>query len=153
AHADRDGLLDWVRGFDTPPSALFLVHGEAESKQAFAETLRAEANLDAIVIGGYCTYTYEPDGKLRGGKAAGSMGAPQSESVRNDIDPEEAERLLAKLRGIEDNMDGLIYRARLAAVKAVDGGDAESYTALKNIVASLESDTSKLAGSLAGRNE
>lgn len=39
-HADRHGVLDWCKGFSTPPKATFLVHGEPEALQAQAETLR-----------------------------------------------------------------------------------------------------------------
>jgi len=147
AHADRDGLLDWVRGFNKPPAALFLVHGEAAAKAAFAETL-LEEGISAIVVGGICDYVYDPGAadcdiqNISGAKIPG--GEP-------GVDPEDMDRLLAKLRDINDNVEGLLYRAKLAAVDAADEGDEQSYTALKNIITSLESDTSKLAGALARR--
>jgi metallo-beta-lactamase family protein len=164
AHADRDGLLDWARGFDTPPSALFLVHGEADAKAAFKETLRTEAGLDSIVIEEYCSWTYEPGGKLSedeqtsaGGAGvaagAGSAVGDASSPAGKPIDPEDMERLLLKLRTINDNVEGLLYKAKLATVEAANDGDEKSYTALKNIIASLESDTSKLAGELTERRE
>lgn len=40
AHADRDELIDWLAGFATPPRQTYLVHGEAESSQALAATIR-----------------------------------------------------------------------------------------------------------------
>jgi metallo-beta-lactamase family protein len=39
AHADRDGLTEWVQAFTGPPSVA-LVHGETEAMDAFAETIR-----------------------------------------------------------------------------------------------------------------
>lgn len=39
-HADCVGLLDWCRGFATPPRVTFLVHGEPAALAAQAETLR-----------------------------------------------------------------------------------------------------------------
>ena len=42
AHADRDGLLRWLRGFTSPPKRLFLTHGEADVSQVLAETVRAQ---------------------------------------------------------------------------------------------------------------
>lgn len=36
AHADADGVLDWLRGFEAAPSQCFVVHGEPEA----ADTLR-----------------------------------------------------------------------------------------------------------------
>lgn len=38
-HADSQGLLDWCRGFETPPKVTFLVHGEPAALTAQAETL------------------------------------------------------------------------------------------------------------------
>jgi metallo-beta-lactamase family protein len=39
AHADRDGLLRWLGGFEEPPRATYLVHGEAEPAAALAEAI------------------------------------------------------------------------------------------------------------------
>jgi metallo-beta-lactamase family protein len=39
-HADSEGLLDWCRGFSTPPRVTFLVHGEPAALTAQAETLQ-----------------------------------------------------------------------------------------------------------------
>jgi len=147
SHADRDGLLDWVKGFDTPPKTLFLVHGEAESKAAFAETLEKELGIKAVVITEICDYECEP-----GNSAVAHESADKTKSGGGaTVDPDDRDRLLAKLRDINENFEGLLYRAKLAAVADADG-DEEGYTALKNIIASLDSDTSKLAGALARTN-
>jgi metallo-beta-lactamase family protein len=42
AHADRDGLLKWVHAFEKKPEKVFVVHGEAEVCEIFAETLKSE---------------------------------------------------------------------------------------------------------------
>ena len=47
AHADQADLLRWVGGFRTRP-AVYLVHGEAEAKQAFQSRLRERLGIDAI---------------------------------------------------------------------------------------------------------
>ncbi len=38
-HADREGLLRWLRAFRTPPRQTFVIHGEPEASQALADTL------------------------------------------------------------------------------------------------------------------
>jgi metallo-beta-lactamase family protein len=43
AHADQAGLLDWLKGFKTPPKTVFVVHGEPESSSVFAESIRDSA--------------------------------------------------------------------------------------------------------------
>lgn len=42
AHADRDGLLRWVRSAPRPPRAVFVVHGEPEASLALEHKLRRE---------------------------------------------------------------------------------------------------------------
>jgi len=39
AHADQQGLLGWLGGFRQPPRQTFVVHGEAETAQVFAEAV------------------------------------------------------------------------------------------------------------------
>ncbi|MEN0111174.1 MAG: MBL fold metallo-hydrolase [Planctomycetota bacterium] len=41
-HADRSGLLRWLSHIKTPPKQVFLTHGEPDSADALAKTLRAE---------------------------------------------------------------------------------------------------------------
>ena len=42
AHADRDALLGWLRGFKKAPARTFVVHGEAETALGFAKTLQTQ---------------------------------------------------------------------------------------------------------------
>ncbi len=41
-HADRSGLLRWVRAFERPPRRLFLTHGEEQAALNLANTIREE---------------------------------------------------------------------------------------------------------------
>lgn len=38
-HADMNGLLSWIRGFETPLSHVFVVHGEDTVTETFAQTI------------------------------------------------------------------------------------------------------------------
>lgn len=49
-HADRDGLVDFVRVMEKKPERTFIVHGEAESSANLAQILRAELGLQGIEI-------------------------------------------------------------------------------------------------------
>ncbi len=40
AHADREELLRWLSAFRTSPKQVFVVHGETQSAEKFAETIR-----------------------------------------------------------------------------------------------------------------
>ena len=50
AHADQAGLLDWLRGFKTPPKTVFVVHGEPESAAVFAECIREDLGWSNVII-------------------------------------------------------------------------------------------------------
>ncbi|MCC7150782.1 MAG: MBL fold metallo-hydrolase [Rubrivivax sp.] len=47
AHADRDVLLRWLRGFERPPSQCFVVHGEAQTARGFAQTIHEQLGWTA----------------------------------------------------------------------------------------------------------
>lgn len=47
-HADKEGLLKWIRGFEKKPQLVFVNHGEDRSCQSFAECLEKEEHLRAF---------------------------------------------------------------------------------------------------------
>ena len=62
-HADKNGLLRWIGEFKQPVQKVFVVHGEEETAESFAELLN-EKGLDSYVpnyraeydlIAGQCT--------------------------------------------------------------------------------------------------
>jgi len=57
AHADQNGLIEWVGNFKKLPKKIFVVHGEDESSKTFAQLLSNKFNVQAIIptIG----YSYE----------------------------------------------------------------------------------------------
>ncbi|MGN0155925.1 MAG: MBL fold metallo-hydrolase RNA specificity domain-containing protein [Lachnospiraceae bacterium] len=46
-HADKNGLLDWIGGFEKKPKKVFVVHGEDSVTDSFAQCLIDECDLDA----------------------------------------------------------------------------------------------------------
>jgi metallo-beta-lactamase family protein len=49
AHADRDDLLRWLRGFTRPPRQVFVVHGEPHAADQFAAAIRNTLGWNARV--------------------------------------------------------------------------------------------------------
>ncbi|MCI2049338.1 MAG: MBL fold metallo-hydrolase [Lachnospiraceae bacterium] len=47
-HADRQGLLDWMKGFTKKPAQVFVVHGDEENAASFVKLLNEEAGLNAM---------------------------------------------------------------------------------------------------------
>ncbi len=42
AHADQNGLLDWISHFDKAPRGLFIIHGENGAQQTLADLIRQQ---------------------------------------------------------------------------------------------------------------
>lgn len=49
AHADKNEMLAWLRGFTTLPGRIFVTHGEESAAEAFAALLRQELQADVAV--------------------------------------------------------------------------------------------------------
>jgi metallo-beta-lactamase family protein len=49
AHADRFELLTWLKGLQTPPRKVFVIHGETKSASGFADYLRQQTGWDVSV--------------------------------------------------------------------------------------------------------
>jgi metallo-beta-lactamase family protein len=48
AHADQAALLDWLGRFTKSPRKCFVVHGEAETAQLFADKIRSDLGWDTL---------------------------------------------------------------------------------------------------------
>lgn len=46
-HADKNGLIEWLEGFQEKPRKVFVVHGEDSTCKAFVECLQAEHGIKA----------------------------------------------------------------------------------------------------------
>ncbi len=46
-HADKNGLLDWIRGFESMPTQIFVNHGDDAACTEFVRTLREELGMSA----------------------------------------------------------------------------------------------------------
>jgi metallo-beta-lactamase family protein len=49
AHADRNGILSWLKNFVIPPRAIFLIHGEEQAQISLAELIKSELNLSVYI--------------------------------------------------------------------------------------------------------
>lgn len=49
AHADKQQLLHWLKGFTKPPKQVFVVHGEEEASNDFAESIRESLGWSAYI--------------------------------------------------------------------------------------------------------
>jgi metallo-beta-lactamase family protein len=131
AHADRNGLLSWAKGFQTRPAAFFLVHGELESKQALAQGIGEATGISPVVVEGISEY--EP------GKAP---PATEAQTMGDIVDTEDMEEMRRKIAELRDSLDGVFYRSRLALSEK---NDPAVVSEISNGLLALEKDIFTLA--------
>lgn len=49
AHADQNGLMDWLSGFSTKPRNLFIVHGENSAQQELAGLVKRKLGWEPLI--------------------------------------------------------------------------------------------------------
>lgn len=49
AHADKAGIMQWLRNFKTPPKKTFIVHGEPPAQLALLGAIQSELGWDAVI--------------------------------------------------------------------------------------------------------
>lgn len=102
-HADRDGLIGWLKGFQKKPAQLFLVHGEEESKIALAETIKKETGMDATVVTQISEF-----------EVVNSEIVGVEEIYKDAIDNEAVEATRLRLSEVHRQMENLLYSTGLA---------------------------------------
>ena len=129
-HADKDGLLAWLSGFQTVPKHVFLVHGEGESKKAFAYTVKEKLGYDPIVVTEQSEYVLEKD-EIVDSRIIENDGL-QEEIISNTQDT---------LTDIHSRIEDILYNAKLAVGKDISPA---KMTKINNLVMELEKSTINL---------
>ena len=137
-HADKDGLLDWIGSFEQKPKQVFLVHGEQESKDAFAFTLREKLGMDPVVVTDISEFELE----------SGDM-ISMEETVKDVMDAESMDKLRLRVASVQDELNSLIKTQEAIPDKEMS---AEKLSEIKNLILSLEKDAVNLSSALTDRN-
>lgn len=133
-HADRDGLLEWLGGFQKAPHEIFLVHGEEESKKAFADSIRSLYGYHVTPILGVSEYTLSPEGMHT-----------IEEFVAQQASPEEVREIKTKISSIHDDLEQILYNTQLAVGGALS---PDQVAEINNIVLELEKTTINLGATV-----
>jgi metallo-beta-lactamase family protein len=99
-HADKDGLFEWISSFKKFPKKVFLVHGEDESKIAFAERIKDELNHIVQVIDEVSEFDLATD-----------EGEPAELLVEKRARCKDIIRLRRKLEKIQSELDHVVNNA------------------------------------------
>ncbi|HPX71108.1 MAG TPA: MBL fold metallo-hydrolase [Bacillota bacterium] len=134
-HADRDGLFNWLCGFEKKPRAIFLVHGESSSKHSFAAFVKEHLGWDCEVVEGVDLYS------LACGSDEYSVQGKDA-AVAEFAAPEEMRDVRRRLSDIHNTLEDVLYNA-ITAIQA--DMPPEQLARIKNVIAALEKDTMDLS--------
>ena len=138
-HADRDGLLEWLGGFRQEPKHIFLVHGENDSKEDFAKTVKEQLRYEPVVVHGNSEYVLEENEIV-------SM----KQTVEDDMDAEAANVARSTLTGIHRRIEDILYNANLA----IDGKmPHDKLMQINNIIQELEKSAINLGAAVSESQE
>ncbi|HHX14176.1 MAG TPA: MBL fold metallo-hydrolase, partial [Clostridiales bacterium] len=133
-HADREGLLNWLGGFQKEPYQIFLVHGELEAKNAFAESVKNCFGYDCIVVQGVSEYELIKD-----------LAASHEPVSQRMADREAINRLKENISAIRIDLEDLLYKANLAVDAELTPEQMEQ---INRVVLSMEKNTVDLGMAL-----
>ena len=132
-HADQNGLLAWLGGFQKEPKHIFLVHGEMQSKYDFAAKVKEVFGYEPIVVDGNNEYELESGEILS-----------KEEVLREAMNDEDKEKLKEKLSSLKDELGTLIGTAEDVIDKDIS---AAKLAEINNIVQELEKASLNLGAS------
>ena len=133
-HADRDGLLEWLKGYQKEPKHIFLVHGEMEAKEDFAKTVEEELGYQPVVVRGNSEYVLEKDEVV-----------DMSDAMRDDVDVEMLNDVRTNLYDIHRRIEDILYNAKLAVGEDMS---SEKLSQINNMVLELEKSTINLGAAV-----
>lgn len=123
-HADRDGLLAWLGGFQKEPKHIFLVHGEADAKTDFAETVREKLGYKPIAVQGNSEFILEKDEIVN-----------KEQAIQDAMDSEVLENIKKNISDIHRRLEAILYNTHLAVNEKLS---PEKMAEINNIVLELE---------------
>ncbi len=129
-HADRDGLLDWLAGFQKQPEQIFLVHGEELAKKDFADLVKSKLGYDCIQIKNVSEFELTRDHKYMIEEATERIASPES-----------LEKIKGMIASVHDSLEHILYNTALAVRNDIS---EEHISEINNIVLDLEKDTVNL---------
>lgn len=123
-HADMNGLISWLSGFQEKPSEIFLVHGEAESKAHLAKVIKRELGYDATVVEGVSEFTLEHKRVVN-----------REDALQEAVNKESLVGIKKRISDIHFDLEKILYNTQLAVGEEVP---PERIAEINNIVLELE---------------
>lgn len=138
-HADKDGLLAWLSGFEKEPKQIFLVHGEEEAKEEFAKYVKEKLNFSPIVIKGESEYELESD-EL----------STEAQVWKDIVDHETVHDIRKRVNSVHDILNGIFANANLVLETDMNH---QKIAEMNNILLTLEKGSVNLRSLVAEDND
>ena len=140
-HADKDGLMAWVKGFQKPPKQWFLVHGEPDAKIDFAKAMKEECGYDAIPVNANAEYELEP--------AEGTV-VNMKEAMADAVDEKAINNARDNLFNVRRRLENIMYNTDLSIDKSTD---PDKLARINNIILELEKSAINLGAVISESDE
>ena len=134
-HADQNGLLTWISGFQVRPSQVFLVHGEEDAKLELAKLISQRLSFPVIPVMGNSEY------ELRPGEENVEI-LNEEEAKKQAANDEDVQTVRNQISEIHGELENIIFNAEAALNK---GLTEEKLLKIKNIVQDLNKSSMDLA--------
>ncbi len=138
-HADKEGLLGWLSGFKVKPKQLFLVHGELESKEALAASIRERFGYDPVVVTGVSEFELKK-----------TEIVSKEEIYEDAIDNEAVEATKQRIIEIHDQIESLLYNTGLVMGEKIS---PEKMSRINDLVLALQKDSLNLGSVITSDND
>lgn len=138
-HADKNGLLDWLSGFQKEPKHIFLVHGESQSKKDFAAEVKEKLGFSPIVIEGFSGYELETD----------ELSTMQ-QVLEDIVDQEEINDFRRRVNTVHNSLNAIFANTNLVLGKEID---EKKLVEMNNILLSLEKSSLNLGAVVSRESE
>lgn len=131
-HADQNGLYTWIAAFEKKPKQVFLVHGEEESKKAFAKLIHDELGYDPVVVMGNSEFDLDMND---------ATIVNMEEAKQQAADDDDVQKVRNKISGIHTEIEDILYNANMAVESSIP---EDKLVQINNIVQELEKATISL---------
>ena len=138
-HADKEGLLGWLSGFKVKPKQLFLVHGELESKEVLAASIRERLGYDPVVVTGVSEFELKK-----------TEIVSKEEIYEDAIDNEAVEATKQRIIEIHDQIENLLYNTGLVMGEKIS---PEKMSRINDLVLALQKDSLNLGSVITSDND
>lgn len=126
-HADQEGLLDWLAGFQKVPKEIFLVHGEEESKIQFAKAVKESLDYNCTVVKGDMEVTLS------------KQDVVSVEEIRKElVSPEVLSDIRKRISSVHNALETILYNTQLAVGSNLT---PEQVKDINNVIIELEKNT------------